>query len=333
MEGENKYSFIVIGKKGAGNSSILNSLVGEERFPEGGELTTITKEVCGYVGKLKYDNSTFAIIDTPVFLDSDNEDINHIKNIIKFMKNLKEFGAINCIFYVISLGERRFDHTIQTCLSLLKTLLGDDVFKMIKFIYTMKNEISRKSYVNALERFKDLPELLKTSGFPVNDNVEIFIYDYDEPEDFCRKIITCTKQSPKFSPEVLQHLKNINFDQNDPVNVYENLIDNSECISSLNDQLNILEEGINIYSKQSQKFEEEKKLFAMELRRKKEEMNELLEAHSIEMIQSQIDQLNIGHINAINQMREANELQNERLDVLREEAPYVLYDGGVCTIF
>jgi len=51
MEGGNKYSFIVIGKTGSGKSSILNSLVGEERFPEGGELTSKTKEVCEYLGK------------------------------------------------------------------------------------------------------------------------------------------------------------------------------------------------------------------------------------------------------------------------------------------
>ena len=135
MEVNHKYSFIVIGKTGAGKSSILNSLVGEDKFPEGEGLKSKTKEVCEYQGKLKYDDATYSIIDTPRFYDSDKEENKHINNIVRFLKNLKEFGGINCIFYVISLKEQRFDHTLQTCLSLLKTLLGDDVFKMIKIIF------------------------------------------------------------------------------------------------------------------------------------------------------------------------------------------------------
>jgi GTP1/Obg family GTP-binding protein len=108
-------------------------------------LTSKTREVCEYTGKLKYDDAIYNIIDTPGFYDSDNEDNNHINNIINFIKNLKEFGGINCIFYFISLQEQRFDHTIHTCLSLLRSLLGDDVFKMIKIIYTHKNDLSQKA--------------------------------------------------------------------------------------------------------------------------------------------------------------------------------------------
>jgi GTPase Era involved in 16S rRNA processing len=205
MEVNENYSFIVIGKTGAGKSSILNSLVGEIKFPEGEGLKSKTKEVCEYHGKLKYDNAIYSIIDTPGFYDSEQEDNKHINNIVNFFKNLKEIGGINCIFYVISLKEQKFDHTLQTCLSLLKTLLGDDVFKMIKIIYTFKNDLSNKAYVKALDRFKDLPQLLVTSGFPVTENLETFIFDYDEQEEFLQQILQSTKNSPKLFPEVLNN--------------------------------------------------------------------------------------------------------------------------------
>ena len=289
-------------------------------------MTSKTREVCEYTGKLKYDDAIYNIIDTPGFYDSDNEDNKHINNIINFIKNLKEFGGINCIFYFISLQEQRFDHTIHTCLSLLRSLLGDDVFKMIKIIYTHKNDLSQKAYVKALDRFKDLPQLLISSGFPVNENLERFIFDYDKPEDFCMEIIACTKKSPKFYPEVLDHLENINFDLTDPVKVYKSLLDNSKCIASLNDQLNKLEDVIKNYEKQCSKFEDEKKLFAEELRRKEEEVKKLIEAQSIaskenkneitRMIQeysSQIDKITKNHNDNLHALRIANEVENKKI--------------------
>ena len=165
-----------------------------------------------------------------------------------------------------------------------------------------------------------------SSGFPVNENLETFIFDYDKPEDFCMEIIAGTKKSPKFYPEVLNHLENIDFDLTDPVKVYKSLLDNSKCIASLNDQLNKLEDVIKNYEKQCSKFEDEKKLFAEELRRKEEEVKKLIEAQSIaskenkneitRMIQeysSQINKITKNHNDNLHALRIANEVENKKI--------------------
>ena len=238
------YQLMIVGKTGYGKTSIVNSLVGYKHFAEGETLKSQTMEVCEYKGPLeKWDenkNNLYSIIDTPGLYCSEEKDNSHIVNIVKFLKSLKENGGINCIFFVLNLTDQRFDSSIQTSLNLIRSLLGDNVFKKLKIIYTFKNVMNEKFFKKSLERFKDLPELLRMSGFPIEGDLQSFIYDYDNPEEFCTEIIKCLKNTPKFYPEVLEHLENVDFDLKDPVKIYRNLIDNSKCIASLNYQLDNL---------------------------------------------------------------------------------------------
>jgi len=282
MNRQESYTFIVMGKTGAGKSSILNSLVGSKKFPEGEDLESKTKEVKEYKGKLKYDvdNSIFSIIDTPGFYDTHGEDNNHIKNLVQFFKSLKEFGGLNCVFFVIPLTDQRFDHTIQTCLHLLKSLLGDDLFKMLKIIYTYKNNLTPLAFKRSVERFKDLPQLLITSGYPVNENLETFIYDYDQPEEFCKNIQRSVKNSPKFYPEVIDHLQNIDFNIDDPIQIYKTLMESSTAVASLSKKIVELEKVIKTHEIQCEKFESERKKFYEDLKNKDEEIRELMKSYN-----------------------------------------------------
>jgi hypothetical protein len=327
MNQNQSFTFILMGKTGAGKSSVLNSLVGEKRFPEGDGLRSKTKEVVEYKGKLQYDNSVFSIIDTPGFYDTDKEDNKHINNLVKFFKSLKEFGGLNCVFYVLSLHEQRFDSSLQTSLHLLQTILGDDLFKMIKIIFTFKNQLIESAYIKSLDRFQELPQFLISSGFPVNETLETFIYDYDRPQNFCKDIIRSVKNSPKFYPEVLDHMQNIDFDLNDPMKVYASLISSSKSIHNLHVKMCELENIIKTYELQCVKFEEERKQYQEQIKNYQIEMEELrmiLNDGTVqnkkeikELIQSyeeKIHQFHQEHLKELNKIKMENEKVNKEIN-------------------
>ena len=333
------FNLMIVGKTGSGKSSILNSLVGDKKFPEGEGLDSETMEVCEYSGALPWDsshNNQYSVIDTPGFYYSKKKDNQHINSIVKFLKTLKENGGINCIFFTIALTEQRFDSSIQTGLNLIKTLLGDEVFKKLKIIYTFKNNLNQVGLNRALTRFKDLPELLKTSGFPVEENIEYFIYDYDRPDDFCNQIISCVKKSPKFYPEVLDHINEVDFDLTDPMKVYKTLVENSKNIADLNLQLSNLEKIKENYEKLNTAFEEEKKFYRQQLEEKEKQIKKLNEDYLkankeqrqvldsiIAKNNQQIHEINQNHQNSIEKMRADSDRQ---IQAMRQEQLKVLND-------
>jgi len=336
MNRRESYTFIVMGKTGAGKSSILNSLVGFKKFPEGKTLRAETKEVVHYEGNLKHDNSTFTIIDTPGFYDTEGEDQKNVNNIVQFFKNLKESGGLNCVFFVIPLTEQRFDQTLLTSLNLLRTLLGDDLFDMIKIIYTFKNHLNEMAFQKSLERFKDLPEFLISSGFPVKENLETFIFDYDNPDRFCREVIASVKKSRKAYPEVLNNLKEVDFNIKDPIKIYAKLIESSEVIHTLSIKMSQLENIIKTYETQCDKFEKERKQFKEELMAHQEEMQALKKMNSeqneeskkqmkeiIGAYEARIAELHQNHLNGLETERikneEKNRIMNENFLLKMEE--------------
>jgi len=316
-------SVVILGKTGTGKSSILNSLTGvKDMFPEGEELNSKTKEVKSFKGSLKYDDTrNYYIIDTPGFYDSDNEDKSHIKNILIFLKTLKDFGGLNAVYFTVSLKEQKFDYSLQTCLSLLRTMLGEDIFKILKIIYTFKNDLSPSAYEKAKKRFKDLPMLLITSGFPVSMDIETLIYDYDQPDEFGMNIISQLKDSEKIYPEVLDHLENVDLDLTDPLKVFNALVNNSKSMKDLGNQLENLKEMTNMYKSQIDSFEKERKQFQAEMLVKEKKIEELVNLSKKETQENQkkINEMIVGFTNQINQLNDRQAKTINDMRILNEE--------------
>ena len=324
----NVKTFVILGKTGWGKSSILNSLIGiPNYFPEGEGLKSQTKDIKKYKGHLNYNkNEEYFIIDTPGFYDSENEDKKHMKSIVEFLKTLKESGGLNLIFFVISLKEQKFDHSLQTCLSLLRTLLGENIFSRVKIIFTFKNDLNPKSLKKALDRFKELPNLLIATGFPVDHDMDTLIYDQDDPDEFGCKLVEVLKNYDKFYPQVLDDLENVDFDLDDPIKIFNALVNNSKSMKDLNNQLNNLKEITTLYKTQIESFEIERKKFNDEIKERQDKINTLLIEQKKEtaenqkkissMIQnytSQINDMNNNNTKALEDMRRRNEADSQRI--------------------
>ena len=118
-------SVVLLGESGTGKSSIGNCLLGldsTEGFKVSRGTNSCTKETRELPGCWVTNQKECAIIDTPGLNDSDNEDTEHIRRIVEFLRRREQVNS----FLVVRNGHNpRMNHSFKSMLSTFELALGE----------------------------------------------------------------------------------------------------------------------------------------------------------------------------------------------------------------
>ena len=248
MIAEQAHTLVLFGKTGSGKSSILNRISGKTEFPEGTDMRSTTKEISHFTGKF-FDNPSedrVMLVDTPGFYDTESEDQAHLKNMVNFLKEIKEGFTLLC--FALPLLEMKFDVSVQLSLKMLITLFGEEIKSKIRIIFTHYNQLKEKKAEERIMLFKhELPGLLESSNIPYDDTSKFYVFDYDLEDGGLGDLVAETKQLPKFQSEVLKTVDEMvqqGIDFNDPIKVLHILTANSKAMQAYTEKVSNLEQVI-----------------------------------------------------------------------------------------
>ena len=165
------HSFILLGKTGAGKSSLCNNIAKDNKFKVGDSFCSCTSETSSQVIIYKKDNFTYKlfIIDTPGFEDSEGRDDANIEKMKSF---IKENERIKCIVIVIDFNLTRCDKSLQNSIKIIAELFPLSNFwehVIIVWSHYDKNKTKQKQkieneFIKSLESlFTDLETNQKIS--------------------------------------------------------------------------------------------------------------------------------------------------------------------------
>lgn len=163
------HSFILLGKTGAGKSSLSNNIAKEQLFKVGDSFSSCTSETSAQTICDKKNNCNLFIIDTPGFEDSEGRDNDNIEKMKNF---IKENERIKCIVIVIPFHLTRCDKSLQNSIKIIAELFPLDTFwEHVIIVWshyepnkTKQKEKIEKDFIKSLENlFKDLEENQKIS--------------------------------------------------------------------------------------------------------------------------------------------------------------------------
>jgi len=136
--------FAVIGLTGAGKSSTINSLFGEE-VAKVNPYKPTTHSVS------KYSNESlgikYTIFDTPGLGESDDESQNLDLEYINLIK--REISEVDCVLYVTHLDDPRIRRDEKICIRLFSNAFGESFWKHAVIVFTLKHSIT-------IQEFNDL---------------------------------------------------------------------------------------------------------------------------------------------------------------------------------
>ena len=281
---EAKHTLVMFGKTGSGKSSILNSISGiKDRFAEGENLNSTTKIIDYDIGPFfnKPGENSCLFVDTPGFYDTESQDQSHMKNMVDFLKEVREGFTLLC--FALPLTETKFDSSIQLSLKMLCTLFGDEIGDKIRIVFTHYNRLKETVAHKVIKKFKsELPSLLASSNIPYSSKSKFYIFDYDKEGGNLGELVEEIKQLPKFQSDVLKTLDDLmqqGLDFTDPIKVLQILTQNSKNMQNYTDKFSKLERVIvdlEKARKESEKLLNERdakiKKDEMEMRRLQEEM-------------------------------------------------------------
>ena len=338
MANKAEHTLVLFGKTGSGKSSILNYISGiKDKFVEGEDLKSKTKTVDNFIGPFlnKPGEESCLFIDTPGFYDTDGEDSSHLKNMVDFLKEVREGFTLLC--FALPLTEIKFDASIQLSLKMLCTLFGDEIGDKIRIIFTHYNKLKEKAAQEAINKFKsELPSLLTLSNIPYSENNKFYIFDYDNEDDGnLGELVEEIKILPKFQSEVLKTLDDLvqqGLDFSDPIKVLHILTENSKKMQEYTDKFNDLEKVI-LDLKEARKQSEERlrerdAKIAENNKQMLELQNEMLKASKEDkkrmdlMLQEHrnyLDQINSQHLQQMEILRKELKEREEETKRLHEE--------------
>ena len=117
---------VLLGETGAGKSSLGNCLLALDSasgFEESSETDSCTKKTSEISGVWVTNGIECAIIDTPGLNDSDNEDTEHIREMVEF---LRRRGQVNSFLIVRNGHHPRMSHSFKSMLSTFELTFGED---------------------------------------------------------------------------------------------------------------------------------------------------------------------------------------------------------------
>jgi len=149
---EKELRFVVIGLTGAGKSSTINSLFGEN-VAEVNPFEATTHSVFQYTNEstgIKY-----KIFDTPGLGESEDESQNQ-EYVEKIKEEVKE---VDCVLYITHLDEPRVRGDEKRCIKLFSNALGSSIWRHSLIVFTLKHPLSSEQY-NLL--LKNRAELIRS---------------------------------------------------------------------------------------------------------------------------------------------------------------------------
>ena len=163
------HSFILLGKTGAGKSSLSNNIAKEQLFKVGDSFSSCTTETSAQTIFDKKNNCYLFTIDTPGFEDSEGRDNDNIEKMKNF---IKENERIKCIVIVIPFTLTRCDKSLQNSIKIIAELFPLDKFwEHVIIVWshyepnkTKQKEKIEKDFIKSLDGlFNDLEKNQKIS--------------------------------------------------------------------------------------------------------------------------------------------------------------------------
>ena len=131
---------LMLGRTGAGKSTLSNFIAGDKIFPVSSDFYTCTKEVSIKAAKegTKYEN--VIIIDTPGILDPDCDDQESMEKFTKKLKEIKGDG-IKAILFLIDVNSPRISDadlkSLRICCKMFPII---DFFEHVALVFTHSYE-------------------------------------------------------------------------------------------------------------------------------------------------------------------------------------------------
>ena len=139
-------SVVLLGESGVGKSSIGNRLLGLNSatgFKESSGTDSCTKKTREISGSWVTNGTKYSIIDTPGLNDSDNEDTDHLRSIVEFLRHKEQVHS----FLVVRNGHQpRMLHSFKSMLSTFELTFGEDFWHNVVIV------------VSSLSGYGDEPE-------------------------------------------------------------------------------------------------------------------------------------------------------------------------------
>ena len=181
----NMHRLVVLGKVGAGKSSVLNSLTATDTFNESKFKigSTKIKEIQVFTGRFKrrFTSPHITFIETPGFFDCSSSD-NRIVNKIATYLN-KMIDGSNLVLFCFPAYEIHVGSSVQASCRFLKMMMNKISYDQIIIILTHGNRLTPEEFEKAVVRITTdfIPYLRDILKFRVKD--EVFVYNKGKEQD------------------------------------------------------------------------------------------------------------------------------------------------------
>ena len=294
---DSSYRLIVMGKTGAGKSSVLNSLTAAEHFKVGDSIMSETKEVSTFCGKFKgrADSPDITFVDTPGFFDSSSRDNKIIAKIALTLHKIND--GVNLVLFCFPAYEIRLDSSMQASWRFLKLIMGKAVYDHVVIVLTHGSRLETQELENAVARMTTefIPYLQDKLKCKVRN--EILIYKKGCEDDGLDDVLNYVMSNKKYKPEVMKDFDEC-WNPKNPLESIEYLLEHSETFGKIQELLSELHNKNKSIQGQMKKIKREMKSIILEKEKKtKKEIEKfacnlndklMIEKESVETLRDQI---------------------------------------------
>ena len=145
---------VLLGESGTGKSSIGNCLLGldsAQRFKVSDEVQSCTKKTEEISGVWITNGTECVIIDTPGLNDTNNQDTEHIRGMVEF---LRRRGRVNSFLVVRNGHNPRMNNSFQTMLSTFELSFGEDFWNHVMIVVSHTGYHDDPDELLKLEKWK-----------------------------------------------------------------------------------------------------------------------------------------------------------------------------------
>ena len=163
---------MVIGKTGAGKSTVANKLIGEEGFAVAASLSRVTKYISHDEVTFDHDGQLYhmTVVDTVGLFDRSLQNEDTIAKIKRYLRDIFPSG-ISLVLFVFSKG--RFTAEEQACLELIISIFRQDISSMSALVVTNCDNMNAKSRAKYVDEFRsnhytsEIAAFMEKGIFPV----------------------------------------------------------------------------------------------------------------------------------------------------------------------
>ena len=212
---QNIANVIVVGRTGAGKSTLCNKMMQEEVFKVGTSLNSETQFVSTKTITWPNDSTIqVKLIDAPGFGDNRPEITAQqlLSNILSFIKSSED--GLHIVLFCFKVNSRFDSHDIQE-LELLGLLLGagvyDHVYIVITQVDTLVPDEKEKIYKNYK---KDLPNIIAQHALPPFPQERMLFVDSNNFDEFMQILTQEIRGAERYMPQIAREI-----DPNDPESI------------------------------------------------------------------------------------------------------------------